>query len=55
MMSNGNLMDDFMIEPVLESSNEESKDEEIMYLSDEEVEELRSEGFVFEELDDDAE
>ena len=48
-------MDDVMIEPVLESSNEESEDEEIMYLSDEEVEELRSEGFVFEELDDDAE
>ena len=47
-------MDDFMIEPV--DSNEESVEaEEIMYLSDEEVEELRSEGFVFEELDDDAE
>ena len=48
-------MDDFMIEPVLESSNEESEDEEVMYLSDEEVEELRSEGFVFEEIDDDTE
>ena len=48
-------MNDFMIEPVSKSSNEESEDEEIMYLSDEEVEELRSEGFVFEELDDDAE
>jgi hypothetical protein len=42
-------MDEFMAE----SSKEDS--EEVMYLSDEEVEDLRAEGFVFEELDDEAE
>ena len=36
-----------MIEPALE----ETTDEEIVYLSDEEVAELRAEGFVFEEFD----
>jgi len=40
-------MDDFMTEPALEESTED----EIVYLSDEEVEELRAEGFVFEEFD----
>ena len=43
-----------MIEPV-DSKEGSTEAEEIMYLSDEEVEELRSEGFVFEELDDDTE
>ena len=42
-------MDEFMVEPSEESS------EEVMYLSDEEVEGLRAEGFVFEELDDESE
>ena len=42
-------MDEFMVEPSEESS------EEVMYLSDEEVKDLRAEGFVFEELDDESE
>ena len=42
-------MDAFMTDKPIETP-----DEEIMYLSDEEVEELRSEGFVFEELDDET-
>ena len=40
-------MDDFMSE----STVEETTDDEIVYLSDEEVAELRAEGFVFEEFD----
>ena len=48
-------MDAFMTEKPSETTDESQTNEEIMYLSDEEVEELRSEGFVFEELDDDVE
>ena len=40
-------MGDFMSEPIEKSEPVE----EVMYLSDEEVEELRAEGFVFEEID----
>ena len=40
-------MDDFMTEPAFEETTED----EIVYLSDEEVAELRAEGFVFEEFD----
>ena len=40
-------MDDFMVE----SGGEAETSDDIVYLSDEEVEELRSEGFVFEELE----
>ncbi len=40
-------MDDFMVESVGEAETSD----DIVYLSDEEVEELRSEGFVFEELE----
>ena len=40
-------MGDFMSEPIEKSEPVE----EVMYLSDEEVEELRAEGFIFEEID----
>lgn len=42
-------MDDFM------SVAQEASDEEVLYLSDEEVEELRESGFIFEEIDEDTE
>ena len=40
-------MDDFMSESIEKSDPVE----EVMYLSDDEVEELRAEGFIFEEID----
>ena len=36
---------------MVESGGEAETSDDIVYLSDEEVEELRSEGFVFEELE----
>jgi hypothetical protein len=41
-------MDEFMS---VAEDLDQPDDEEIMYLSDEEVEELRAEGFIFDELD----
>jgi hypothetical protein len=44
-------MGDFMSKPIEKSETVE----DVMYLSDEEVEELRAEGFVFEEIDEETE